>query len=33
VDDATARADSQEELQKLSREMEEMAACGGFTFM
>src|SRR5450830_458158 len=32
VDDATAGADTMEELQQLSREMEEIAACGGFTF-
>jgi hypothetical protein len=32
VDDATARANTRDELLKLSKEMEEIAACGGFTF-
>jgi hypothetical protein len=32
VDDATAGANTRDELVKLSKEMEEIAACGGFTF-
>jgi hypothetical protein len=32
VDDATAGADTMEELQKLSWEMEEIVFCCGFTF-
>ncbi len=32
MDHSNAGADTLRELQKLSREMEEIAACGGFTF-
>jgi hypothetical protein len=32
MDDATAGANTRDELVKLSKEMEEIAACGGFTF-
>jgi hypothetical protein len=32
VDDATAGANTRDELVKLSKEMEEIAACGGFTY-
>ncbi len=32
VDDATAGTNTRDELRELSKEMEEIAACGGFTF-